>query len=262
MEGPRGTTRTLPPDAATEPLILPADAPARGRAGRRAAPPRGTGEAHRAGEVRRRPRLPRRLVRRHHPLDRAARPPAGDRPGRRLRLEPGRGRDRRRHPRRERRQPHRRRPAGARAGRRRDPSPGRAGGPDRGRRSGDAARGAPPHQPAHRAPGAGLRPARQRAPVRPLHRRARRCGGGHGAGAPGDRGDVSGRPPGAALHREPGHDRGAARGRRRHRPRLAAVPVLHPQGDEAGAQDWATSWRSWSRPRPAAASAARRSTPP
>jgi CO/xanthine dehydrogenase Mo-binding subunit len=32
MEGPRGTTRTLPPDAATQPLILPADAPARGRA--------------------------------------------------------------------------------------------------------------------------------------------------------------------------------------------------------------------------------------
>jgi CO/xanthine dehydrogenase Mo-binding subunit len=32
MEGPSGTTRTLPPDAATQPLILPADAPARGRA--------------------------------------------------------------------------------------------------------------------------------------------------------------------------------------------------------------------------------------
>jgi CO/xanthine dehydrogenase Mo-binding subunit len=41
MEGPRSTTRTLPPDSATRPLILPAEAPARGRA--TPAPPRREG---------------------------------------------------------------------------------------------------------------------------------------------------------------------------------------------------------------------------
>ena len=50
------------------------------------------------------------------------------------------------------------------------------------------------------------------------------------------RGHVSGRPPGAALHREPGDDRRSEGGRRRHRPRLAPMPVLHPQGDEARAE--------------------------
>ena len=55
MEGPRGTTRTLPPDAATEPLILPADAPARGRAGsaplRREGPDKLTGLAKYADDL-------------------------------------------------------------------------------------------------------------------------------------------------------------------------------------------------------------------
>ena len=46
-------------------------------------------------------------------------------------------------------------------------------------------------------------------------------------------GDLPGRPPGAALHREQRDDRGAARGRRRGRPRQSPVPVLHPQGAEA-----------------------------
>ena len=69
-----------PPDAATQPLILPADAPARGRAGGCTAPPRGPGQADRHGPVHRRPGLPRRLVRPHDPLDRAACPPAGHRP--------------------------------------------------------------------------------------------------------------------------------------------------------------------------------------
>ena len=41
MERPRSTTRTLPPDSATRPLILPAEAPARGRA--LPAPPRREG---------------------------------------------------------------------------------------------------------------------------------------------------------------------------------------------------------------------------
>ncbi|HEX5579539.1 MAG TPA: xanthine dehydrogenase family protein molybdopterin-binding subunit, partial [Candidatus Limnocylindria bacterium] len=55
MEGPRGTTRTLPPDAATQPLILPADAPARGRASgaplRREGPDKLTGLAKYADDL-------------------------------------------------------------------------------------------------------------------------------------------------------------------------------------------------------------------
>ena len=55
MEGPRGTTRTLPPDAATEPLILPTDAPARGRAAgaplRREGPEKLTGLAKYADDL-------------------------------------------------------------------------------------------------------------------------------------------------------------------------------------------------------------------
>jgi CO/xanthine dehydrogenase Mo-binding subunit len=55
MEGPRGTTRTLPPDAATQPLILPADAPARGRASgaplRREGPDKLTGLARYADDL-------------------------------------------------------------------------------------------------------------------------------------------------------------------------------------------------------------------
>jgi len=54
MEGPRGTT-PLPPDAATEPLILPADAPGRGRAGsaplRREGPEKLTGLAKYADDL-------------------------------------------------------------------------------------------------------------------------------------------------------------------------------------------------------------------
>ena len=44
------------------------------------------------------------------------------------------------------------------------------------------------------------------------------------------RGRVPGRPPGAAVHREPGDDRGPRRGRRDRGPRLAPVPVLRPPG--------------------------------
>ena len=55
MEGPRGTTARLPPDAATQPLILPADAPARGRAGgaplRREGPAKLTGLAKYADDL-------------------------------------------------------------------------------------------------------------------------------------------------------------------------------------------------------------------
>jgi len=51
------------------------------------------------------------------------------------------------------------------------------------------------------------------------------------------RGRVPGRPPGAALHRGPGDDRRARRGRWRDHPRLAAMSVLRPQGAQAGARD-------------------------
>jgi CO/xanthine dehydrogenase Mo-binding subunit len=55
MEGPRGTTRTLPPDAATQPLVVPADAPARGRASgaplRREGPEKLTGLAKYADDL-------------------------------------------------------------------------------------------------------------------------------------------------------------------------------------------------------------------
>ena len=80
-----------------------------------------------------------------------------------------------------------------------------------------------------------VRPARVGSRVRALHRRARRRGDRHGRCDARHRGHVPGRPPGAAVHREPGDDRRAAGGRRRHGPRLAPVPVLHPQGDEARA---------------------------
>ncbi|HEY8180422.1 MAG TPA: molybdopterin cofactor-binding domain-containing protein [Candidatus Limnocylindria bacterium] len=55
MEGPRGTTRTPPADAVTQPLILPVDAPARGRAGgsplRREGPEKLTGLAKYADDL-------------------------------------------------------------------------------------------------------------------------------------------------------------------------------------------------------------------
>ena len=71
----RTTTPVAPARSAPEPLIVAPGTIAPGRArGRRPAPPRGPGEAHRRGEVRRRPRLPGRLVRRDDPLDRRPRP--------------------------------------------------------------------------------------------------------------------------------------------------------------------------------------------
>src|SRR5688500_17619350 len=55
MERPRSTTRTLPPETATRPLILPADAPARGRATpaplRREGPEKLTGVAKYADDL-------------------------------------------------------------------------------------------------------------------------------------------------------------------------------------------------------------------
>ena len=75
-----------------------------------------------------------------------------------------------------------------------------------------AARGEAPRPPLNGAPARGLRPARQRPAVRRVHGRTRRCRGRRdGDGRPRDRGNLSRRPPGAALHREPGDDRHAAR---------------------------------------------------
>ena len=189
-ERPSLTTRTVPPGVATPgsappdatPLVIPVDAPAPGRA-RPAAPLRREGPAKLTGEAKYADDLvfpgawfgaTIRSTEPHARLDR-------DRAGRRLRLEARRGRHRRRHPGRERRQPHRRRPAGARAGRRRDPPPGRAVRADRRARPGDAARGARAtcSLRTERLP-AGVRPARVGSRVRALHRRARRRGDGHG----------------------------------------------------------------------------------
>ena len=76
-----------------------------------------------------------------------------------------------------------------------------------------------------------------------------------------DRGRVPRRPPGAALHREPGHDRGAAAGRRHHHHGLDAVPLLRPRGAQARPGPERQRRPSSPRRRLAAASAARRSTP-
>ena len=78
-------------------------------------------------------------------------------------------------------------------------------------------------------------PRRERPRLRPLRHRVGRPRGRLRRGRPDPRGRVPGRPPGAALHREQRDDRRPARGRRRRGPRLAPVPVLHPQGAEAGA---------------------------
>ena len=233
----RTTTPVAPRRSAPEPLLVEPGTIAPGRA-RAAAPLRrgGPGQADRRGEVRRRPGLPGRLVRRDDPLDRRPRPVRRLRPRARLRLVEGRRRHRRGHPRREHRQPDQRRPARPRADRRRDPAPCRAARPPRRRGSRDApprARAAsrirttpsPPvfdplesdHVFAHYDIASGDLDGRLR------------------GGGPDPRGDLPGRPPGAALHREQRDDRGAPRGRRRRGPRLAPVPVLHPQGAEAGA---------------------------
>ena len=112
-----------------------------------------------------------------------------------------------------------------------------------------------------RAPRAGPRPARSEQRLRPLRRsRAGDVDAGLRRGRPRHRGRVPGRPPGAAVHREQRDDRRARGRRRRHRPRLAPVPVLRPQGAQARRSASATTRRGSSRPRPAAASAARRST--
>ena len=66
------------------------------------------------------------------------------------------------------------------------------------------------------------------------------------------RGRVPGRPPGAALHREQRDDRGPVGRRRRDRPRLAAVPLLHPRRPSSAASASTTARRGSSRRRPAA----------
>ncbi len=193
------------------------------------------GEADRRREVHRRPRLPRRLVRHHHPLDRGAREAARDRAGPRRRLVEGGPRHRGGHPRRERRQPDQGRPAAARAGRWRDPASRRAGRAVGRAGPGDAAPAQGPDQARHRGAPAGVRPGAVGPRVRPVRGFAGRCRRGLRRGRPHPRGRVPGRSPGAAVHREPGDDRGARRGRRHRHPRLDAVPVLHPQGAQAGA---------------------------
>ena len=177
MEGPRGTTRSLPADAATQPLILPADAPARGRAGgaplRREGPEKLTGLAKYADDLVFPGAWYGATIRSTEPharllgidLDdafdwsRVVVVTADDIPGENVVslidddqpvLVPVGGEIR-----------HQAEPVALIAA------------PDR-----STVREARHHlTPPDRATAAGLRPARERAPVRPVHRRARRCGG-------------------------------------------------------------------------------------
>ena len=183
MEGPRGTTRTPLPDTASQPLILPADTPLRGRAGgaplRREGPEKLTGLAKYADDLVFPGAWYGATIRSTEPharllgidLDdgfdwsRVVVVTADDIPGENVVslidddqpvLVPVGGEIR-----------HQAEPVALIAAADRV----------------DGARGAPPYQPAHRAPRTGLRSARERAGVRPLHRRARRCGRGHGPGS-------------------------------------------------------------------------------
>ena len=183
--------------------------PARARAGC-PAPARGSGQAHRRGEIHRRPRLSGRLVRRHDPLDRRPRAPHRARPRPRLRLVDGRRRDRGRHPGREHRRLDQGRPADPRPDRRRDPPSCRAAGPARRGRPRHAARCPPSaHAPSpSRSSRSSIRSSRTTC-SRDYEIAPRRFGRRSCRRRLRPRGRVPGRPPGAALHREQRHDRGA-----------------------------------------------------
>ncbi len=187
----------------------------------------------------------------------------GDRPRPRLRLVDGRRRHRRRHPRREHRGEHRRRPADPRPGRRRDPPPGRAGRP---------AGGAPiARRSARRAGGVRLRteplppvfdPLASTVRLRPLRarqgRRRRRAS---------RRPTWSSRATYRVGHQEQLYIENnamiavPARGRRR-RPSTASLqcPYYVHKALKRGARARRRARPGSSRPRPAAGSAARRST--
>ena len=206
--------------------------------------------------------VPGRLVRRDDPLDRRARPLHRARPGPGLRLVVGRARDRGGHPRREHRAA-RSRPtsrSSCRSAARSSTTPSRwrcSPRPDRATLR--AARRA--IRPRTEPLPAGLRPARLRPRLRHLRDRERRRRGRDGRRRPRPRGRVPGRPPGAAVHREQRDDRGPARRRRHRRHGLAPVPVLRPHRAQEGPRASTTRRRRSSRPRPAAGSAARRSSP-
>ena len=231
---PDMTTRTEAP----APLVVPPGTIVPGRArGARAAPARGPGQAHRRREVRRRPRLPGRLVRRDDPLDRRARPVRRARPRPGLRLVDGRRRHRGRHPGREHRQLDQGGPADPRPDRRRDPAPRRAAGARRRARPRDAPRARAGRVTVRTEP---LPPVFDPLESEHVFAALRRSPSGDVDAAfarrrPRPRGRVPGRPPGAALHREQRDDRRPARRRRRHRPRLAPVPVLRPHARSSAA---------------------------
>ena len=204
--------------------------------GGRAAPARGPGQADRRGEVRRRPRLPRRLVRRHDPLDRRPRPLRRPRPRPGLRLVEGRRRHRGRHP--------RRRTSSARSR-----TTSRSSSRSAARSSTTPSRSPSSPRPTARrcAPRAGA--AHASGPSRSRRSSTRSASDHvfaayeHRAGRPRRRASP---PPTSILEGEyrVGHQEQLyiennamiavpARGRRRHRPRLAPVPVLRPQGAQA-----------------------------
>ena len=209
---------------------------ARSRPGRGAAASRGTRQAHRHRQIHGRPRRARGLVRGDDPVHRRPRAFRGARPRPGLRLVDDRGRHGGGHPGREHRQLDQVGPADAGPDRWGDPASRRAARAARRPGPGDPSRGATSRAGPHAAAAAGVRSARVRPRVRGLRDRERRPRGGLRRRRPRRRGRVPGRPPGAAVHREPGHDRGPGRRRRRHRDRLAPVPVLRPFGAQARAR--------------------------
>ena len=135
------------------------------------------------------------------------------------------------------------RPADPRPDRRRDPPPRRADRPHGRSRPGDPSRPAAGSSAGpSRCPRSSTRSCRDACVRRLRHRPGRRrtrlsppptsC-----------RGRVPRRSPGAALHREQRDDRRPVRRRRRHRSRLAPVPVLRPQARSSGASGWTMSRR-------------------
>ncbi len=234
---------------------------ARSRPRRRPAPPRGPGQADRRRQVRRRPRLPGRLVRGHDPLDRRARPVRRARPRPGLRLVDGRRRHRGRHPGRQHRQLDQGRPADPRPGRWRDPAPRRAAGAPRRARPGDAPGGArtPSRSGPSRSRRSSIRSSRTTS-FAAYELGQRRPGRGVRGRRPRPRGRVPGRPPGAAVHREQRDDRGARRATAASPSTARSSARTTSTRRSSAASPSTTARRGSSRPRPAAGSVARRST--
>ena len=254
---PELTTRTESPDA----VVVPPGTIVPGRA-RGAAPLRREGPAKLTGAALYTDDLvfPGAWYGADDPLDRRPRPAPRARPRPELRLVDGRRRDRGRHPRREHRQLDQGRPADPRPGRRRDPHHAEPialiAAPDR------ATLRAARHAHHGRGPSRSRRSSTRSSSSTssPVRDRARRVEAAFAAADLVLEGEYR------VGHQEQLYIENNAmiavpgRGRRGHRPRLAPVPVLRPHGAQAGARPRRPPGARSSRPRPAAGSAARRST--